>query len=214
MYGHGYAAMLAAPPEHEAGGPEARLPELVGLDDATLAVRLRDGDAEAFSALYRAYYARLVAIARIYTGVAVAEELVQEFLAGVWERRADWRVGDGIGVYLYAAIRNRARNYVRHEGVVGRVEQSSVMAGESPGLGNASESPHARLEREDIRAAIESALARLPEGMRTAFELRWMHELSYPEVARIMGIAEPAARKQVSKARAVIFPVLEGLVRE
>jgi RNA polymerase sigma-70 factor (ECF subfamily) len=200
--------LLAAPSEARHGGPAAKLPELLNGTPAELVVRLRDGDERAFDALYRAFYPRLVAIARMYVTVARAEELAQDVLALVWERRATWPPDDDLGVYLYASVRNRARSAVRHDRVVLHFERRSVASGEVVAMGGAAEPAESRLERADVHAAIDRALARLPDGMRTAFTLRWIHELSYTEVARIMGIQEAAARKQVSRARDAIVPVL------
>ena len=52
-------------------------------------------------------------------------------------------------------------------------------------------------ETERVRAAVEA----LPEHERTVIALHYLAELSYPEVARFLGITESAARKRAHSAR-------------
>lgn len=211
-------ALLFAAAEERSGGPADRIPHLLDVPEHELVTRLRAGDDAAYAMIYDAYRPRLLAIASAYVSVAVAEELVQDLLALVWERRAEWTVERGIGIYLYASARNRALKYVRHEGVVGRLEHASAMDDQPPGMGGAEERADVRLERDAerdaVRSAVDAALARLSEGARTAFLLRWMHELSYPEIARIMATSEVTVRQQVAKARRAVVPVLERLARQ
>lgn len=201
-------ALLAASSEAYRGGPRPKLPELVDGSNAELVARLRLGSEAAFDTLYRAFHPRLVAIARTYVTVERAEELAQDMLTLVWERRTQWSPDEDLGIYLYASVRNRALSLVRHDRVVDRLEREATLSGNAVAMGQADEAADLRLEYEDVHTAIDRVLARLPEGMRTAFALRWVHELSYPEVAKIMGISEAAARKQVSRAREAVIPVL------
>lgn len=208
------SALLAASSEHAHGGPPPKLPELLQLSNAELAARIRDGDEAAFDTLYRTFYPRLVALARGYVPVETAEELVQDVFMHTWERRTDWSPTDDIGIYLYASVRNRAISVLRHDRVVGRAEEMALETGVALAMGNPDVGADVQLERTDLQLAVAGVLAGLPEGMRTAFTLRWIHELSYAEVARIMGISEPAARKQVSRARDAVIPVLRRFMTD
>jgi len=213
-----HIALLFAASEERSGGPADRLPQLFGVSEAELISRLRANDESAYTMIYDAYRPRLLAIASAYVSTAVAEELVQDLLALVWERRAEWTVERGIGIYLYASVRNRALKQLRHEGVIGRLEHSAPAYDAPPGMGAANERADVQLERDAerdaVRAAVDGALARLSEGARTAFLLRWMHELSYPEIAQIMATSEATVRQQVAKARRAVVPVLERLAQQ
>jgi RNA polymerase sigma-70 factor, ECF subfamily len=207
-------ALLAASSEEHTGGPASRMPELLGMPEHEFVARLRVGDEQAYGAMYRIFYPRLVAVATAYVDGAVAEELAQDVLALVWERRETWAVDEGIGLYLYAAVRNRALKSVRHDRVVARLEHLPESSDAPPGMGRRDDAADTQLERADVRGAIDAALARLSEAARTAFLLRWMHDLSYPEIARIMATSEVTVRQQVAKARRAVVPVLERLSRE
>ena len=57
--------------------------------DADLVVRLREGDERAFEALFRAHAGALCRLAYHYLeSTALAEDVVQDVLLRVWERRA------------------------------------------------------------------------------------------------------------------------------
>ena len=50
------------------------------------------------------------------------------------------------------------------------------------------------LDFEELREAMRTAIARLPEGLREVIVLHDLAELPYTQVARIMGITVPSAR--------------------
>jgi len=189
--------------------------ELGGVSEQELIARLRTHDQTAFELIYRVFHPRLIAIAQGYVqSAAIAEELAQDTLLMVWERRMVWRDDDSFVVYAYATVRNRALKHVRHEGVVGRVAALAVVDEESPGQSARPESADDAIARADLITAITAALGRLPELQRTAFVLRWVHHLSYEEVAAVMQLSEVAVRKHVSRARATLVPIAMRLVGE
>jgi RNA polymerase sigma-70 factor (ECF subfamily) len=211
-------SILAAGRADVGGGRHAKLSTLVSVPDTELLACLRSADEStaesAFDTIYRTYYARLVALARPYTGRATAEELVQDVFASVWIRRTVVAPNGMLGVYLYASVRNAAISLNRHDRIVGRVEHSVLAEGDTLAMGAPEQRADSNVEYVELFAAMSRVLGSLSDGMRTAFTLRWIHELSYAEVAEIMGIAEPAARKQVSRAREAILPLLRRFVND
>ncbi|MBQ7441216.1 MAG: RNA polymerase sigma-70 factor [Prevotella sp.] len=76
-----------------------------------------------FKQLYRRYYKALVI--RAYQMVAdrtVAEDIVQEVFARIWELKVDVQSQPVIHIYLYNSVRNRAINYLDHQ----QVERSYI----------------------------------------------------------------------------------------
>jgi RNA polymerase sigma factor for flagellar operon FliA len=51
--------------------------------------------------------------------------------------------------------------------------------------------PVDRLEQEEIRAGLADAISRLPERLRTLLGLHYQEELTYREIAQVMGISQP-----------------------
>jgi RNA polymerase sigma-70 factor (ECF subfamily) len=206
------ASFLFASPDSPRDGLVFAVPQLLGMSEAEAIGQLRAGDERVYERIYRVFQPRLVAVASQYTPVSVAEEIAQDVLTLLWERRDAWPESRGITTYLYASARNRARDYVRHQGVVGRVAAASVAENDVPGTGTMGTSPQATLEREEFGRAFVREVNRLPDGAKTAFTLRWVHGLSYSEIAAVMGAGEPAVRKQVSRARETLLIALQRYV--
>lgn len=64
--------------------------------------------------------------------------------------------------------------------------------------------PNARAEHASELAAAHAALARLPEIDRAAIIMRAVHEMSYDEIARTLGLSVAATRVKVHRARLVL----------
>jgi len=205
---HALAALLASSADTPRDGVVRAAPALLGMPEAEVVGRLRLDDERIYERVYRVFRPRLTAIAAEYVARGVAEEIAHDALAMLWERRHTWPPERGIATYLYAVARNRARDQLRHDGVVGRVVSEGIDAAETPGAGVAPPEPDAAIEQHELGRAFVRALRALPDGARTAFTLRWVHQLSYPEIAEIMTVSEAAARKQVSRARESLFDAL------
>jgi RNA polymerase sigma factor (sigma-70 family) len=51
---------------------------------------------------------------------------------------------------------------------------------------------------------------RLPEGLRAVVDLRWYHDLTHPEIAALLGVAEVTVRGRWAKARLELQARFEG----
>ncbi len=169
--------------------------------DSVLITRVRSGDEQAFQALFDVYYAGLCAFAATYINVEeIAEEVVQDVLLDVWERRARWVVSSSIKAYLYGAVRNKALDVLRR---VRREDQlaSQVITGEWPlGVGSARGSQLDQIMTAEVWTAIRGAIDGMPEKRRTVFLLRWDHGMSYAEIAAATGTSIQAVERQLVRA--------------
>jgi RNA polymerase sigma-70 factor (family 1) len=176
------------------------LPQPLLPDDSVIA-RIRAGDEDAFEALVLEHYNGLCVFAARLVGTdAAAEEIVQDVLMRIWQRRERWRVGGSLASYLYVAVRNRALNAMRSARYHRRWEEHA--AAELAMLAPELETGHAD---EDVRvaelmAAIDRAIQELPPRCRQAFLLRRQHHLSYAEIARVMEIAPKTVEVQIGLA--------------
>ncbi len=208
------AVLLAGRDGETGSSPPGPLNNIPGTSEEDLIRRLRKDDHSAFEIIYRALHPRLIAIAQSYIhSKDIAEELAQDVLLLMWDRRHKWQDTDSIVVYLYATVRNRALKHRRHEGVTDRAAYQARHTGESLGTAGHIESPEALVERENLVEAVASALTSLPDNQQTAFTLRWIHQLDYDAVASIMGISPSAARVHVSRARAILVSIVAGQIK-
>src|ERR1043166_1358769 len=91
-------------------------PKDVGLQDAELVARVRDGDASALETIFLAFSGALRAFAFRYVGSRdEAAELVQDVFLTLWRNRESWRVQSSLKAYLFRATRNAALDRLRRE---------------------------------------------------------------------------------------------------
>ena len=201
-------------------------------EESNLVPRIRRGDEAAFELLYLAHHNELWRFAYTYVRSRdVAEELVQDVFLAVWGTRATWEVNTRVRAWLYASVRHLALNYVRHERVVTRTTGAHARVtrlsaweggGSASPIGQTSGSAiidattmgmppmdqQLALEAEEIDQAVIHAIAELPERRRIAMTLRWKHDMSSLEIARVLGTTPEAVRTLLSRARADLLPLL------
>ena len=165
------------------------------VEERDLLDRVRDGDESAFDTIFCEHYASLVRTAdAMLHRRDLAEEIVQDVLLALWQRRATLVVEDSLRAYLFRATRNRALNHLRHAAIERKAEPE-LSAVESP------EAPApAVLVHEEIDAALRQAVAALPPRCREVFELSRVHGLRYSEIASTLGISVKTVEAQMGKA--------------
>jgi RNA polymerase sigma-70 factor, ECF subfamily len=172
------------------------------MDPADVVARVRAGDERAFEALFRTHYDGMCGFAIRYVRErAAAEELVQDLFAGLWARRATWEVRGGAGsvrAYLFAAVRNRALN-LRARRAVERDWAADEALDDVRTIHRAPAQPDELLEAAELHARLDAAIESLPERCRLVMQLRWREQLSYAEIAEVMGISAKGVENQLSR---------------
>ena len=120
---------------------------------------------------------------------ALAEDIVAETFLRVWTASERVRI-DTVRAYLFAIARNLFLHGLRRR-------QRHVPLDDAPELSVRQPDAEARERAEQVSAAIRA----LAEPDRSALLLRVEEELSYDEVAQVLGISPEAARVKVHRAR-------------
>lgn len=168
-------------------------------------------DRERFNALVREHYARLCYFVRRYIDAPDdAEDIVQDVFVRVWERVHDLDFDDPLP-YLYQATRNAATSALRKHAVRMRWRDAELREG-------AGVLPRAdtRVEDEEFRAAVAMAVAELPDRCREIFTMHREQQLSYQEIAHILGLSPKTVENQIGRAlrmlRGRLAPYLEVMI--
>jgi RNA polymerase sigma-70 factor (ECF subfamily) len=160
-----------------------------------LLARLRHGDAAAFDAVFRAWYAPLVRLAdALLHDRGAAEEVVQDVMLELWRRRESLDPAGTPQAYLFRSTRNRALNQLRHRRVQARTEPQLVA--EAP----ASPRADLGLGADELERTIRDAVESLPPRCREVFELSRVHGLKYGEIAATLGVSVKAVEAQMGRA--------------
>jgi RNA polymerase sigma-70 factor (ECF subfamily) len=176
------------------GGTERRQ----GDRDAELAHRCRQGDAAAFEELYRAHAGRLYSLLFRMAGSAEeAEDLLQDVFLNAHRKLAGFRGESTLGTWLYRMAVNHCLDHLR--GRHARMAKATASLDDDDALEPASAAP--LVPQAVSRIDLERAIARLPDGCRTAFVLHDVEGFEHNEIARLLGISEGTSKSQVHKAR-------------
>lgn len=168
------------------------------LEDADLVLQARDGDARAFEALVRRHYRAAFAVARArLDGPMDAEDVVQDAFVRALERLDHCDPGRFAG-WLLAIVRNRAHNAriyeARRRGVDPQDAQlPSSAEDEAEGL--------RRVERRELREALESAMTALSPVQREVLLLHDLEGMKHAEIADTVGVSVGMSRYHLMQAR-------------
>jgi len=155
----------------------------------------------AFETAFRTHAAELCEFAFGYVrSRETASELVQDVFFRLWKRRDTINELEDLRVYLFAATRNAVLDLLKHERVERRWVERLAPVDVAATTSQAHDTDE-RVRARDVEAALEAAVARLPERARQTFVLSWRHHLSCAQVATIMGISVKAVEVQRSRAR-------------
>lgn len=206
--------------EARRGGAEAR-----GDADAPLLERARRGDRAAFAALVGRHAGPLLRVARsLVRDQAVAEEVVQETWLAFVTGLAGFEGRSSLRTWLFQVAINKARTRFAREGRT--VPFSALGAAEAGGGAEPSErfdehggwrEPPGAWTDEDperlalgaeTRAAIEAAIAGLPEAQRAVLVLRDVEGLETEEICNLLGLTVTNQRVLLHRARARVRAAL------
>ncbi|WP_207782478.1 RNA polymerase sigma factor [Phytoactinopolyspora limicola] len=166
------------------------------VDDLVLARRAGLGDRQAFTEIARRHGAAMYRFARrVLLSDADAEEAVQDALVSAWQHLAEFRGDAALRTWLFRLTLNRAHNLRRQR----RPEPREVDEDTLPPASGAD--PEGSTIERELVAALDRALAQLPERQRIIWLLREVDQLSYEEIADITHTSKDAVRGQLHRAR-------------
>ncbi|MBK9978313.1 MAG: RNA polymerase sigma factor [Gemmatimonadetes bacterium] len=172
--------------------------------EAALVARARQGESEAFEALYRSTAGRVFALCLRMSGDRErARELAHDVFVRAWEKLPGFRGEAAFSTWLHRLAVNVVLERQRGE----RRRQ----AHEEPGLDEDDETPAmrrvVRIDEGD-RLDLEAAIARLPTNARTVFVLHEVQGYRHDEIAQAMAIAEGTVRAHLHRARRLLMEFL------
>jgi RNA polymerase sigma-70 factor (ECF subfamily) len=143
---------------------------------------------------------------RLTRNRADAEDLVQDTFVKALRFEHQFRPGTNLKAWLFTILHNTWRNRVRDSGrSIVEVDSERVEDAERTDPSPAVETPERILLRATLDADLQAALDELPETFRTAVWLRDVEELTYAEIAEVVGVPIGTVMSRISRGRKLLF---------
>lgn len=179
--------------------------------DHDLVARIRAGDEAAFEALFREYYQPLRRYALTLVRRAdVAEDIVQAVFLRLWTKRQEWVLRSSLKAYLFGAVHHRSLQLLRQERVRDRHVLAELGGGAEVEASPPESWPDSELAGQELGQVLQAAVDGLAPRTRQAFELRRYQQLSYEEIAAVMGISVKTVGVHIGRALVVLRKAVLG----
>lgn len=136
---------------------------------------------------------------RITLDKAEAEDIVQETMIKVWNRRDTWSEIESIEAFCTTICKNLALDYIR---------KSSHLSDSTPDLpedkADSASTPDERAAQSDRVELVHRLVNALPDKQRMCMQLRDFEGKTYKEIARMMEISEEQVKVNIFRARQTI----------
>ena len=157
---------------------------------------LKSGDEKMFENVFRHYYGVLCNYAvSIINDQDDAEDIVQQTMIKIWEKRSMIELTTSLKSYLYRSVHNSALNRIKH-GQVRKMYADDFRSNQNVSSAPASQ----KIIHNELHNAISNAIESLPEQCRMVFKLSRFEELKYSEIADHLGISVKTVENHMGKA--------------
>src|ERR1043166_8452283 len=192
-------------------------PAQADVSELDLVKRCQAGDSEAFDQLVTRYRTRVFAM--MYNMVhneQDAWDLAQDSFVKAWKSIGRFRGKSSFYTWIYRIVMNVTIDWLRKKQVKGgggefddaiqlkEIEPASKTVPKPEAL------PHEMMERSEIRARIEKAIAQLSPEQRAVILMKQIEEMQYHEIAEALGCSIGTVMSRLFYAR----KKLQNLLRD
>lgn len=167
--------------------------------DELLIKQIQSGDREALKEIFLNYYSVLTRFAYYYVNSqAIAEDIVQDVFASIWEERRTWSPERTIRVYLYIMVKNRCLDFLKHKRVEDKYNEDWV---HQSGTHSSNTDVFSERQREEqLNKVVKQAIETLPERAKMIYKLNRQDGLTYSEIADLLDVSEKTVESQMSRS--------------
>jgi RNA polymerase sigma-70 factor (ECF subfamily) len=135
---------------------------------------------------------------RIVGSTAEAEDIVQEVLVKIWDRRGEMAEVKNPEAYCITLTKNLSLDKLKskHRRTVEIAEAVQLMSSES--------TPYTSVEKQDMMQMIRSFMQELPEKQRMVMHLRDIEDMTYDDIATTLDMPLQQVKVYLHRARSTI----------
>jgi len=135
---------------------------------------------------------------RLLQDIHEAEDTVQDVMAGIWAKRAEWAQWNNLEAYCMTATRNSCLDRLRRRRVT-TVQQDSAHQLSSP-----EHDPHQQMTSKELIQRIRRCMDALPQNQQQVIRLREMEGFSYNEIAEVLNMTLDQVKINLFRGRNAI----------
>jgi len=187
--------------------------------DSALMLRVKQGDTDAFAELVDKYKQPVMnMVYRMLRDATEAEDLAQNVFVQVYKSADRYRAAAKFSTWLFTIVRNLCLNEIRRRSrhPTSSMDEAHPEHEDQPSQqfeDKATASPPDTLLQGELAEKIDQALADLPENQRTAILLCRQEELSYEEIAEVLGCSVSATKSLIHRGRETLKQRLKPYLR-
>ena len=180
--------------------------------DIVLMEKVKTGDDSAFDELVTRHYKSIYNIAyRFLNSSPEAEDITQEVFLRVFKASKTYSPKAKFSTWLFTITKNLCFNELRKRKSVNIL---SIEDEVFPELHSMDNSPIEELEEKEVKQRVLNAVKALPANLRMAVLLLKYQDLSYEEVASILGCTVNAVKLRVHRAKHFLAESIGYLSKE
>ncbi len=172
--------------------------------DTELMLRFARGDISAFEQILKKYKDMVINLAyRFVQNYPEAEDIAQEVFLKIYQSAINYKPSAKLSTWVYRITANLSLNYLRSKKHLPTVPlEESLEITESV-------TPDSDFEKKELTKRVKKALNSLPENQRLAVILQKYENLSYEEIAEIIGVSSSAVDSLIQRAKENLRRTLE-----
>lgn len=179
---------------------------MTGYEEQALLIKVQKGDLDAYGLVIQEHQRGVYNVClRILGNQQEAEDLAQEAFLRAYRNIAQYDPGRPFGPWMRTLAANLCYNHLQKA----RLERVPLEDERERVADKPKKNPEALLELSQDNQQLYQAIWRLPETQRIALELRHFQDLSYHEMADVMGIPLNTVRSHLYRARRKLAELLE-----
>ncbi|MFI5028969.1 MAG: RNA polymerase sigma factor [Solirubrobacterales bacterium] len=185
------------------------------LSDAELVASALSGSQEAFRQLVTRFERPVYTLVlRMVRDPSLAEDLAQEVFVKAFRRLDTYDPARKLASWLFKIAHNTTIDHLRRS----EIEVVPLTTADDDDRGDlmsilsdpSSEDPAAAAERRDMARSLSQAIAGLRSEYRAAVLMRYVEDLSYPEIAEVTGLPLGTVKTNLHRARKELAQAMSG----
>src|SRR5262245_42492650 len=187
--------------------------------DAALMLGVKQGDGGAFTELVNKYKQPVMNVVyRMLRDATEAEDLAQNVFIQVYRSAHRYQVAAKFSTWLFTITRNLCLNEIRRRArhPADSLDEEHRDRGEQPRhqiVDRLAPAPEAGVLHGELEDMVAQAIAELPDNQRDALLLCRQEEVSYEEIAQILGCTLSATKSLIHRGRETIKQRLKPYLR-